>query len=148
MRVLLYVNLFIYLFIYQGDAEREQGLPVSAYMDRNEPQVAKLQDSFVAHLVKPLVQAMQTAGLLPVRSLSDADAENDANDDTSCQEPELIINIEENHKYWKNELGEIETIPVVDELASPQEIGEFDDETEPDSSGEMETIEEDDDENV
>uniref|UniRef100_A0A915KCW2 Phosphodiesterase n=1 Tax=Romanomermis culicivorax TaxID=13658 RepID=A0A915KCW2_ROMCU len=51
-------------FYLQGDAERSVGLPVSAFMDREEPQVAKLQDSFISHLVRPLVLSMQSAGFL------------------------------------------------------------------------------------
>lgn len=99
-------------------------------MDRNEPQVAKLQDSFIAHLVKPMVQAMHTAGLLPQPS-----------EDEDISESELLLNIEENHKYWKNQLGECS--PFVD-----LNVNQIEFENEQDSAGEMETIEEDDDENT
>lgn len=94
-------------------------------MDRNEPNVAKLQDSFLAHLVKPLVQGLNNAGLLPIQA--------------GAQESELVENIEANHRFWKAELGETgddqkasNTVPK----ESPDGCGD----------GEMETIEEGEDE--
>lgn len=41
-------------------------MPVSPYMDRCQPAVAKLQDSFIAHMVNPLAVALNEANLLPV----------------------------------------------------------------------------------
>lgn len=41
-------------------------MAVSPYMDRNEPAVAKLQDSFIAHIVNPLAIALNEAGLFPI----------------------------------------------------------------------------------
>lgn len=35
-------------------------------MDRNQPAVAKLQDSFIAHMVNPLAVALNEANLLPI----------------------------------------------------------------------------------
>lgn len=49
----------------QGDEENSMGLPISPYMDRNHPQLAKLQDSFITHLVSPLCYALANAHLLP-----------------------------------------------------------------------------------
>lgn len=40
-------------------------MPISPYMDRNNPQLAKLQESFINHLVAPLCNAYGEAGLLP-----------------------------------------------------------------------------------
>ena len=48
-----------------GDEEAELGLPISPYMDREHPQLAKLQESFINHLVAPLCEACAKAGLLP-----------------------------------------------------------------------------------
>lgn len=45
-------------FYEQGDDERRRGLPITPYMDRGDAQVAKLQDSFIAHVVSPLATAM------------------------------------------------------------------------------------------
>ncbi|ESN95084.1 hypothetical protein HELRODRAFT_114833 [Helobdella robusta] len=52
-------------FFEQGDEEKSMGLPISPYMDRNHPQLAKLQDSFINHLVSPLCYALYNAHLLP-----------------------------------------------------------------------------------
>lgn len=49
----------------QGDEESRLGLPISPYMDRRHPQMAKLQDSFISHLVAPLCNALASALLLP-----------------------------------------------------------------------------------
>ena len=45
-------------FYLQGDEEKRCGMPITPYMDREDPQVAKLQDSFIAHVVSPLAVAM------------------------------------------------------------------------------------------
>ncbi|KAM3719527.1 putative 3',5'-cyclic phosphodiesterase pde-3 [Dirofilaria immitis] len=37
-------------FYGQGDEEKRRGMAVSPYMDRNDPAVAKLQDSFISHI--------------------------------------------------------------------------------------------------
>lgn len=50
---------------FQGDEEASLGLPISPYMDRRSPQLAKLQETFINHLVSPLCIAMVTGGLLP-----------------------------------------------------------------------------------
>ncbi|KAK4300112.1 hypothetical protein Pmani_027668 [Petrolisthes manimaculis] len=52
-------------FYEQGDEESKLGLPVSPYMDRDNPQLAKLQESFINHLVAPLCNAYGEAGLMP-----------------------------------------------------------------------------------
>ena len=41
------------------------GLPVSPYMDRKNPQLAKLQESFINHLVGPMCNAYYESGLMP-----------------------------------------------------------------------------------
>ncbi|XP_072165724.1 cGMP-inhibited 3',5'-cyclic phosphodiesterase 3A-like [Diadema setosum] len=58
-------------FYEQGDEERQLGLPVSPYMDRAAPQLAKLQEGFINHLVAPLCNAYGSAGLLPGRWLDE-----------------------------------------------------------------------------
>ncbi|XP_074639997.1 cGMP-inhibited 3',5'-cyclic phosphodiesterase 3A-like [Tubulanus polymorphus] len=89
-------------FYEQGDEEASLGMPISPFMDRRSPQLAKLQQSFINHLVAPLVNACSAAGLIPGQwiedesdneaSLSDTepgidtnskDAEEDAESDTS-----------------------------------------------------------------
>lgn len=62
--------------IHQGDEEASLGMPISPYMDRRNPQLAKLQETFINHLVAPLCNALVTAGLLPgtwVEEESDAE---------------------------------------------------------------------------
>ena len=53
------------LVVVQGDEEASLGLPISPYMDKRHPQLAKLQDSFINHLVAPLCNSLASAGLLP-----------------------------------------------------------------------------------
>ncbi|KAI6184474.1 3'5'-cyclic nucleotide phosphodiesterase [Aphelenchoides bicaudatus] len=77
-------------FYEQGDEEKRRGMPISPYMDRNEPAVAKLQDSFIAHIVNPLVMALNEAGLLPILP--------------GLEEPELLINLKHNHQRWLVEI--------------------------------------------
>lgn len=45
-------------FFAQGDAERERGLPVSAFMDRSTCNVPKMQLAFLGVVVIPLVDAL------------------------------------------------------------------------------------------
>ncbi|XP_052808456.1 cGMP-inhibited 3',5'-cyclic phosphodiesterase 3A-like isoform X2 [Mya arenaria] len=52
-------------FYEQGDEEARLGLPISPYMDRRIPQLSKLQETFINHLVAPLCNTLVTAGLLP-----------------------------------------------------------------------------------
>ncbi|XP_056016559.1 cGMP-inhibited 3',5'-cyclic phosphodiesterase 3A-like isoform X13 [Ostrea edulis] len=52
-------------FYEQGDEEARLGMPISPYMDRRIPQLSKLQETFINHLVGPLCNALVTAGFLP-----------------------------------------------------------------------------------
>lgn len=63
---------------------------MSPYMDRSEPAVAKLQDSFIVHIVNPLAVALNEVGLLPILP--------------GLEEPELLINLKHNHQKWLQEL--------------------------------------------
>ncbi|KAL3120818.1 hypothetical protein niasHT_008110 [Heterodera trifolii] len=77
-------------FYEQGDEEKKRKMPLSPYMDRNEPAVAKLQDSFIAHIVNPLAIALNEAGLFPVLP--------------GLPESELIINLKHNHQKWLHQI--------------------------------------------
>jgi len=46
-------------------------------MNRRQPQLAKLQESFITHLVAPLCNALSSAGLLPGLLLDDNDNDSD-----------------------------------------------------------------------
>ncbi|KAF8764474.1 cGMP-inhibited 3' like protein [Argiope bruennichi] len=72
-------------FYEQGDEEADLGLQVSPYMDRKNPQLAKLQESFITHLVAPLCNAYGEGGLLP--GVWDEDSES-SEDTGSCDETE------------------------------------------------------------
>ncbi|XP_029964299.1 cGMP-inhibited 3',5'-cyclic phosphodiesterase A-like isoform X2 [Salarias fasciatus] len=52
-------------FYEQGDEEASLGLPISPFMDRSAPQLAKLQESFITHIVGPLCSSYDSAGLMP-----------------------------------------------------------------------------------
>ncbi|KAM3616199.1 uncharacterized protein V6R79_014242 [Siganus canaliculatus] len=54
-------------FYEQGDEEASLGLPISPFMDRSAPQLAKLQESFITHIVGPLCSSYDSAALLPGR---------------------------------------------------------------------------------
>lgn len=51
----------------QGDEESSLGLPISPFMDRAAPQLAKLQESFITHIVGPLCNSYDSAFLIPGR---------------------------------------------------------------------------------
>ncbi|XP_078000078.1 cGMP-inhibited 3',5'-cyclic phosphodiesterase 3A-like [Glandiceps talaboti] len=90
-------------FYEQGDEEARLGLPISPYMDRRSPQLAKLQETFINHLVAPLCNAYGQAGLLPgqwVECVSDikrkyfADISGtESNTDTTAGEEDEISEI-------------------------------------------------------
>lgn len=52
---------------FQGDEEASLGLPISPFMDRSAPQLAKLQESFITHIVGPLCSSYDSAALMPGR---------------------------------------------------------------------------------
>ncbi|XP_062318541.1 cGMP-inhibited 3',5'-cyclic phosphodiesterase 3A isoform X2 [Osmerus eperlanus] len=54
-------------FYEQGDEESSLGLPISPFMDRSAPQLAKLQESFITHIVGPLCNSYDSAALIPGR---------------------------------------------------------------------------------
>ncbi|XP_041653174.1 cGMP-inhibited 3',5'-cyclic phosphodiesterase A-like [Cheilinus undulatus] len=54
-------------FYEQGDEEASLGLPISPFMDRSAPQLAKLQESFITHIVGPLCSSYDSAALMPGR---------------------------------------------------------------------------------
>ncbi|XP_028662984.2 cGMP-inhibited 3',5'-cyclic phosphodiesterase 3A isoform X1 [Erpetoichthys calabaricus] len=69
-------------FYEQGDEESSLGLPVSPFMDRSAPQLAKLQESFITHIVGPLCNSYDSAGLMPGRWIETAEgAEEDGDTD-------------------------------------------------------------------
>nr|XP_008105416.1 PREDICTED: cGMP-inhibited 3',5'-cyclic phosphodiesterase B [Anolis carolinensis] len=110
-------------FYEQGDEEASLGLPISPFMDRHSPQLAKLQESFITHIVGPLCNSYDAARLLPGQwvdekdnessdeyDAGELDSEEDEIDDfgTKLQRRkrqqifcQLIHHLNENHKIWK-----------------------------------------------
>ncbi|NXV11963.1 PDE3B phosphodiesterase, partial [Cepphus grylle] len=120
-------------FYEQGDEEASLGLPVSPFMDRSSPQLAKLQESFITHIVGPLCNSYNAAGLLPGQwvdeeeedadSIEDDDGAQLESDDEEMEDDlilkarrkkgrrifcQLIHHLSENHKIWKKMIEEEE----------------------------------------
>ncbi|KGL84744.1 cGMP-inhibited 3',5'-cyclic phosphodiesterase B, partial [Tinamus guttatus] len=120
-------------FYEQGDEEASLGLPISPFMDRSSPQLAKLQESFITHIVGPLCNSYNAAGLLPGQWIDEAEDAESAEDEDGAQlesdeeeiEDDLILKAErrkgrrrifcqlmhhlsENHKIWKKIIEEEE----------------------------------------
>ncbi|XP_041918047.1 cGMP-inhibited 3',5'-cyclic phosphodiesterase B [Alosa alosa] len=114
-------------FYEQGDEEASLGLPISPFMDRSSPQLAKLQESFITHIVGPLCNSYDAAGLLPGYWIDEegSEDEEDAEEETETDEDELDEELEpkrrkrrrrlfcnimqhltENHKVWKKTIEE------------------------------------------
>lgn len=75
----------------QGDEEARLGLPMSPFMDRSSPQLAKLQESFITHIVGPLCNSYDAAGLLPGQWINEAESDDDEDEeqvDTDEEEDE------------------------------------------------------------
>ncbi|XP_072874169.1 cGMP-inhibited 3',5'-cyclic phosphodiesterase 3B isoform X2 [Chlorocebus sabaeus] len=86
-------------FYEQGDEEANLGLPISPFMDRSSPQLAKLQESFITHIVGPLCNSYDAAGLLP------EPPRRKSRRQIFCQ---LMHHLTENHKIWKEIIEEEE----------------------------------------
>lgn len=119
-------------FYEQGDEESSLGLPISPFMDRSAPQLAKLQESFITHIVGPLCNSYDAAGLLPGRWLEEdeevMESEDEDGEELDSEEEEmeedinpkpqrrkrrrmfcrLIHHLRENHKAWKKTIEEEE----------------------------------------
>ncbi|XP_036615412.1 cGMP-inhibited 3',5'-cyclic phosphodiesterase A [Trichosurus vulpecula] len=68
-------------FYEQGDEEASLGLPISPFMDRSAPQLANLQESFISHIVGPLCNSYDSAGLMPGKWVEDSDESGGDTDD-------------------------------------------------------------------
>ncbi|XP_016367569.1 cGMP-inhibited 3',5'-cyclic phosphodiesterase A-like [Sinocyclocheilus rhinocerous] len=122
-------------FYEQGDEESSLGLPISPFMDRSAPQLAKLQESFITHIVGPLCSSYDSAALMPghwvdplpkegeeAEEETDEEEEEDApEEDTSSsselsQKPapkkrrkvfcQITQHLLENHEMWKKVIAE------------------------------------------
>ncbi|KAM8877423.1 cGMP-inhibited 3',5'-cyclic phosphodiesterase 3B isoform 1-T1 [Synchiropus picturatus] len=124
-------------FYEQGDEESRLGLPISPFMDRSSPQLAKLQESFITHIVGPLCNSYDAAGLLPGHWINehemdeeeeegqgdtDSDEDDEDDDDEELEEEltpktrksgrrlfcSIMQHLTENHKIWKKTIEEEE----------------------------------------
>ncbi|KAM4630878.1 cGMP-inhibited 3',5'-cyclic phosphodiesterase 3B [Polymixia lowei] len=113
-------------FYEQGDEEASLGLPISPFMDRSSPQLAKLQESFITHIVGPLCNSYDAAGLLPGYWINEEGSEEEEEEgqvetDTDDDELEeelapkrrkgrlfcnIMQHLTENHKVWKKTIEE------------------------------------------
>nr|XP_056707922.1 cGMP-inhibited 3',5'-cyclic phosphodiesterase 3B [Euleptes europaea] len=117
-------------FYEQGDEEASLGLPISPFMDRHSPQLAKLQESFITHIVGPLCNSYDAAGLLPGQwidekednmensedyDVEEFDSEYDEMEDLGTKPQrknrqrifcQLMYHLNENHKVWKKMVEE------------------------------------------
>uniref|UniRef100_A0A8B9HXW9 Phosphodiesterase n=1 Tax=Astyanax mexicanus TaxID=7994 RepID=A0A8B9HXW9_ASTMX len=103
-------------FYEQGDEEAGLGLPISPFMDRSTPQLAKLQESFITHIVGPLCNSYDAAGLLPgywidgEGSEEEEEEEEEEAEDTETDDEELedelhlsmcgLLGVGENIEHW------------------------------------------------
>uniref|UniRef100_A0A672MQT7 Phosphodiesterase n=1 Tax=Sinocyclocheilus grahami TaxID=75366 RepID=A0A672MQT7_SINGR len=115
-------------FYEQGDEEATLGLPISPFMDRSAPQLSKLQESFITHIVGPLCNSYDAAGLLPGYWIDEEGSDDEEEtEDIETEDEELDEDLEpkrrkgqrrlfcsimqhltENHKVWKKTIEEEE----------------------------------------
>ncbi|XP_026083839.1 cGMP-inhibited 3',5'-cyclic phosphodiesterase A-like isoform X5 [Carassius auratus] len=122
-------------FYEQGDEESSLGLPISPFMDRSAPQLAKLQESFITHIVGPLCSSYDSAALMPGHWVDplpkeDEDAEEETDEEEEEDTPEedtstsselsqkpapkkrrkvfcqITHHLLENHEMWKKVIAE------------------------------------------
>ncbi|TRY83010.1 hypothetical protein DNTS_011390 [Danionella cerebrum] len=117
-----------------GDEESSLGLPISPFMDRSAPQLAKLQESFITHIVGPLCSSYDSAALIPGRWVDppsrDAEDDEEETDEEDEETPEddgstsselsqkpavkkrrrvfcqITQHLLENHEMWKKVIAE------------------------------------------
>lgn len=135
-------------FYEQGDEEARLGLPISPFMDRSSPQLAKLQESFITHIVGPLCNSYDAAGLLPGHWIneegSDEDDEGQVDTDTDEDDDEddeldeelapkrrksrrrlfcsIMQHLTENHKVWKKTIEEEEKSKELGKQQQPDSL--------------------------
>ncbi|XP_058661085.1 cGMP-inhibited 3',5'-cyclic phosphodiesterase 3A isoform X3 [Ammospiza caudacuta] len=90
-------------FYEQGDEEASLGLPISPFMDRSAPQLAHLQESFITHIVGPLCNSYDSAGLMPGKWIEESDesGDTDEQEEEETAEMETCENAESRKKKFK-----------------------------------------------
>uniref|UniRef100_A0A0N4ZB52 Phosphodiesterase n=1 Tax=Parastrongyloides trichosuri TaxID=131310 RepID=A0A0N4ZB52_PARTI len=105
-------------FHTQGDEEKALGMPVSPFMDRNDPNIEALQHNFIKQMVTPLANALNDQNMFPILP--------------GLGQSELMINLNFNERYWHN-LIRIKNGNLVDEDDDEEE--ENDDEEDEEDEG-------------
>ncbi|XP_039104944.1 cGMP-inhibited 3',5'-cyclic phosphodiesterase A isoform X1 [Hyaena hyaena] len=138
-------------FYEQGDEEASLGLPISPFMDRSAPQLANLQESFISHIVGPLCNSYDSAGLMPGKWVEDSDESGDTddpeeeeeeeapNEEETCENNEaprkktfkrrkiycqITQHLLQNHKMWKKVIEEEQRLAGIESQSldqSPQQ---------------------------
>ncbi|KAE8297003.1 cGMP-inhibited 3',5'-cyclic phosphodiesterase B [Larimichthys crocea] len=136
-------------FYEQGDEEARLGLPISPFMDRSSPQLAKLQESFITHIVGPLCNSYDAAGLLPGHWINqegsdeddeegqvDTDSDEDEDEDDELEDElapkrrkgrrrlfcSIMQHLTENHKVWKKTIEEEEKSKELTKQQQPDSL--------------------------
>ncbi|XP_012496439.1 PREDICTED: cGMP-inhibited 3',5'-cyclic phosphodiesterase A [Propithecus coquereli] len=136
-------------FYEQGDEEASLGLPISPFMDRSAPQLANLQESFISHIVGPLCNSYDSAGLMPGKWVEDSDESGDTddpeeeeeaaaaapNEEETCENNEsprkktfkrrkiycqITHHLVQNHKMWKKVIEEEQRLAGVENQSPDQ----------------------------
>ncbi|XP_009949590.1 PREDICTED: cGMP-inhibited 3',5'-cyclic phosphodiesterase A-like, partial [Leptosomus discolor] len=129
-------------FYEQGDEEASLGLPISPFMDRSAPQLANLQESFITHIVGPLCNSYDSAGLMPGKWIEDSDesGDTDEHEEEETAEMETCENAEsrkkkfkrrkiycqitqhllQNHKMWKKVIEDEERLAGTEKQSAEQ----------------------------
>lgn len=94
-------------FYEQGDEEASLGLQISPFMDRCNPQLAKLQESFINHLVAPLCTSYGAAGMLPGQWLEGSESDDEATTDEKGDADVTVERQSRQGKVLKDNSGRI-----------------------------------------
>uniref|UniRef100_A0A668A4F4 Phosphodiesterase n=1 Tax=Myripristis murdjan TaxID=586833 RepID=A0A668A4F4_9TELE len=122
-------------FYEQGDEEASLGLPISPFMDRSSPQLAKLQESFITHIVGPLCNSYDAAGLLPGYWINEEGSDEEEEEGNvfflSATERRkgrrrlfcnIMQHLTENHKVWKKIIEEEEKSKELGKQQQPDNL--------------------------
>uniref|UniRef100_A0A8C0QX64 Phosphodiesterase n=1 Tax=Canis lupus dingo TaxID=286419 RepID=A0A8C0QX64_CANLU len=136
-------------FYEQGDEEASLGLPISPFMDRSAPQLANLQESFISHIVGPLCNSYDSAGLMPGKWVEDSDESGDTddpeeeeeeeapNEEETCENNEsprkktfkrrkiycqITQHLLQNHKMWKKVIEEEQRLAGIENQSLDQSL--------------------------
>lgn len=88
-------------------------LPISPFMDRSAPQLAKLQESFITHIVGPLCSSYDSAALIPGRWVEPSEGtegEDGGEDEAPAEDEEDTAEDEEEDASTSSETSRKSTV--------------------------------------